>query len=346
MRITMRPYPEKLSVRNLRLAALLCFGWLALLCSQQGSALTRTELYHATAPLADRSEAAQTTAFQTALRTVLVRVTGNRAAEEDAALAPLVANARRYVQQYRAAPDGQIWVAFDGAAIERWLTQNGQPVWSKDRPATFVWLAAQTGGSSGAVITAEDNSELKAAVEAAASQRGLPLIWPSAADAQRNRVDYSVITAGSPSTLADVGRRLGGEAVLIGKASNNTGAATVRWVHLFQDRSSEFSGTLEGVNRAADLYASLFAASGSVVPVEIEVTGVNDLKDYAALETYLESQTFIAHVSVLGLSADTVRFSLATRGGGESLQRALGLNGKLKPIGAGENGIQRFQLHR
>ena len=52
-------------------------------------------------PLADRTEAAQTEAFQTAMKTVLVRVTGRRSAEDDPALAPLVANARRYVQQYR-----------------------------------------------------------------------------------------------------------------------------------------------------------------------------------------------------------------------------------------------------
>ena len=56
-------------------------------------------------------------------------------------LSPLLGNARRYVQQYRGAPDSQVWVAFDGAAIERWLTQNGQPLWGHERPTTLVWLA-------------------------------------------------------------------------------------------------------------------------------------------------------------------------------------------------------------
>jgi hypothetical protein len=64
------------------------------------------------------------------------------------------------------------------------------------------------------------------------------------------------------------------------------------------------------------------------------------------VQTYLESLTFISHVSVESLTADTVRFRLATRGGGDSLQRALSLNGRLQPIAAGDNGIQRFQLHR
>jgi hypothetical protein len=44
------------------------------------------------------------------------------------------------------------------------------------------------------------------------------------------------------------------------------------------------------------------------------------------------------------LRGDTVRFRLTARGGAESLQHALALNGRLQPIAAGENGIQRFQL--
>ena len=94
-------------------------------------------MYQAMTPVAERSEAAQTAAFQNAMKTVLIRVTGRRNADEDPALSPLVSNARRYVQQYRPAPDGQLWVTFDGAAIERWLTQNGQPLWGHERPTTL-----------------------------------------------------------------------------------------------------------------------------------------------------------------------------------------------------------------
>jgi hypothetical protein len=225
------------------------------------------------------------------------------------------------------------------------LTQNGQPLWGRERPATFVWLAAQTGTQTGVVITAEDTSELKTTIDAAALQRGLPLLWPSAADVQKNRLDYAAVNGGSASVLADIARRLGGEGVLIGRANGNTAAAAVRWTLLFQDRSSEYSGPLDGVNRAADLYASLFAASGNLQPVEIEVTGISDLRDYAGIESYLESQTYISHLSVQALSGDTVRFRLATRGGGESLQRALSLSGRLTPVSGAENGVQRFQLH-
>lgn len=185
---------------------------------------------------------------------------------------------------------------------------------------------------------------MKAAIDAAAALRGVPLLWPSAADVQKNRLDYAGINGAGPSSLADIGRRLGGEGVLIGRASNTSATANVRWTHLFQDRTSEFSGTTEGVDRTADLYAELFAASGNLAPIDIEVTGLSDLRDYASVETYLESLTFISHVSVVALTGDTIRFRLATRGGAESLQRTLSLNGRLQPIAAGDNGIQRFSL--
>ncbi len=315
-------------------AALSLLACAALLHGATGQALTRAELYQATAPLADRSEPALAAAFQTALRSVLVRVTGRRNADSDAALSPLYGSARRYVQQYRAAADGQVSVSFDGASIDRWLTQNGQPVWGYERPSTLVWLMTQ--GAS--PTTAEDMSELKTAIEAAAAARGVPLVWPSAADAQRAGV-----------TPLDVAHRLGAEGVLAGKAAAPTAAAApaavaVRWTFQYQDRVSEFAGALEGVNRAADTYAGLFAASGAVVPVDIEVSGVEDLKSYAALQAYLDTVTVVSHVSVQSLSGDVVRFRLAARGGTEALQHTLALGGRLLPAVAGENGMPRFQV--
>jgi uncharacterized protein len=332
------------STPYLRAAAILCLCLVAL-ASEPASAVTRNELYQATTGVAGRCEGGDSAAFQAAMKTVLVRVTGRRSADEDPGLAPLIANARRYVQQCRSAPDNQLWVAFDGPAIERWLTQNSQPLWGHERPTTLVLLAVQTGPQAGTVVTTDDSGDLKAAIDAAAVARGLPLLWPSAAELQRNRLDFAAVNGGVPTTLAEIGRRIGGEGVLIGRASGAGATANVRWIHLFQDRSNEYSGTFEGVNGAADMYAGMFAASGNLVPVEIEVTGVSDVRDYAGVEAYLASLTFISHVSVESLSGDTIRFRLATRGGVDSLQRALSRNGRLQPLAAGENGIQRFQLH-
>ncbi|HTV97903.1 MAG TPA: DUF2066 domain-containing protein [Steroidobacteraceae bacterium] len=317
--------------------------WLA----DSSAALTRVEIYQATVPLTDRSEAAQESAFEAALRAVLIKATGRRTADQDPALAPLIGSARRYVQQYRGAPNSQLWVAFDGAAIARWLTQNSQPLWGRERPTTFVWLAVQTGPQAGTVITAEDTSQIKADVDSAASQRGVPIMWPSASDLQHDHIDYAAVAGGPAAALADLAHRLGGEGTLVGRAAGAADGAAVRWTYLYQDRSSEFSGSpAEGIDRAADTYAGLYAVSGTLAPVDIEVTGITDLKDYASIQSYLESLSFISHVAVESLSGDAVRFRLTTRGGAETLEHALTLDGRLQSIAAGENGIQRFQLQR
>jgi hypothetical protein len=321
--------------------------WLAawILCvAPAGVAATRADLYQTTAHLPDRSESSQTGAFQTAMKTVLIRVTGRRSADQDPALAPLVAEARRFVQQYRAAPDNELWIAFDGTAIERWLAQNGQPIWGRERPSTFVWLAVSTGPQSGSVVRSDENSDLKAALDAEAATRGIPLRWPTADELQSHHIDYAALYNLSMASLADLAQRLGAEGVLIGRPAAANGGATLRWVHLFQDRSSEFVGPLAGVDGAADAYAALFAASGTATSVDIEVGGVGDVGAYAKAQSFLESLSFVSHVSVEAISGDRTIFRLTIRGGASSLQRALALNGPLEPVAAGDNGLQRFHL--
>ena len=335
-----------LPAKNARLAAILCLAVGLFAGSRADFAVTRPDLFRATVALADRSEAGQNAAFQAALRAVLVRVTGRRAADQDPALAPLLSQARRFVQQYHPARDNQLDVAFDGAAIERWLSQNGQPVWGRERPSTFVWLAVQTGPQTGSVVNRDDTSELKLTLDAAAAARGIELIWPTAADLDGNRVDYAQVAGAAPGLLVDLARRLGGEGVLIGHANNASATATVRWIQTFKDRSSEVAGTTEGVDRAADVYAELFSASGSPVPVEIEVTGIDDVRDYAAVQGFLESLSFVSHVGVQAANGDALRFRLSVRGGIDSLQSALALGGPLEAGAAGDGGTQRFHLRR
>jgi uncharacterized protein len=311
------------------------------------AAASRVELYQVTVPKPERSEASQDGAFQSALGIVLVRVTGRRTAGEDAVFAPLMADARRYVQQYRATPDNQFWVAFDGNAINRWLAQNGQPIWGRDRPATFVWLAIPAAGSPGGTVAkGEDNSDLKAAIDAEAAVRGIPVRWPTSAELQAHHIDFAAVTNSPNATLADLGLRLGAEAVLIGRPAMPGSAAAYRWAHQFQDRTNEFAGTIEGIDGAADLYAGLFAASGAPTPVDIEVAGLADVTAYAKVQTYLESLTFVLHVGVRSMNADHALFRLTVRGGPNALQRALSANPSLEPLPATDASVLRFHLRQ
>mgnify|MGYP000873806070 CR=1 FL=1 len=244
------------------------------------------------------------------------------------------------MQQYRAGTGNQIWVAFDGPALERWLSQNGQPLWGRDRPATLVWIAMPD-KKGGGVLTRDDGSEFKRGLDQQAAARGIVLLWPTAADVQRNGVSYALLLQGPASALAESAKRAGAGGVLIGRVADRL--AGVRWVFLFQGRSAEYSGLSEGVDRVADTYASIYAASGENASIDIEVTGVGSLQSYASVQSYLESLTQISRVGVVGFDNDTMRLRLSTRGGLEPLQRVLSQDARLQSIAPGPAGVPRFR---
>lgn len=323
-------------------AALAAALWCAGLTGSPARAAVVSDLYQASVPVTDRTEAGLSAAFGAALRQVLVKMTGRRSAALDPAFSPLLASARRYMQQYRSGTGNQIWVAFDGAALDRWLVQNGQPSWGRDRPVTLMWVGVADRKGGGRVLTREDDSDLRHALDAQAASRGIPLQWPSALDAQKQGVTYETLSQGPGSTLADSAKRLGASGVLIGRASDARPGSPIRWLFLFQGRSSEYSGADEGLERVADSYASLYAASGDSVAVDLDVTGVTSLAIYASVQGYLESLTQVSRVGVTGFDADTMHLRVAARGGLAPLRRVIAEDRRLTEE-PGVGGVPRFR---
>lgn len=326
------------AARAVRLVAVLS----AALLSVPAQAAARADIYQVLVPVPERSEGGQAAAFSAAMKVLLVRVTGRRGAGDEPAMAPIVADARRYVQQFRVASDGQVAVSFDGGAVDRWLAQNGQPIWGRERPATFVWLALPaTGTQPAAVARGDDPSDLRAAVDAEAQLRGIPLRWPTAAELQAHHVDYAMVAGGPTATLVDIAERLGGEGVLIGRPG---ASGSTQWQYQFQGRSAGYTGTTDGVDGAADTYAGLFAASGAPASLDIDVDGVGDVASYAKVQGYFESLSFVAHVDVRAVEPDRLQLRLAVRGGAAALQRAIALDGVLVPQGAAEGTALHYAL--
>jgi uncharacterized protein len=303
------------------------------------------DLYQAAVPQTDRSDAGLSTAFQNAMRIVVVRVTGHRAAATDPAFAPLVQNARRYMQQYRAIGGNQIAVSFDSDAIDRWLSESGAPLWGRERPITAVWLALPNPKGGGSIVTREDSVDLKHSLDTVALARGIELRWPSAAEVQASGVSYQSV-AGETGNLVEAAQRLGAEGVLSGKANGPGIDQSIRWNFTFQGHSADFSGGSEAANRLADTYASIFAASGGTAPVEFDISGLADLRAYANVESYLESLTSISHLNVISFEGDTARFRALARGGADSLRHAVTLDGRLESaVGEAATDL-RFRLTR
>jgi uncharacterized protein len=298
----------------------------ALLLVASAQAVTVPDLYETAQPV----EGSRDAAFGEALRTVLVRVSGQRDA---AARVGEVSDPRKYVQRFGFTADDVLQVGFDSASIDRLLSNAGLPIWGRERPATVVMFGVEEAGAW-RWLAVDTPAREREAIEKVARQRGLPLKWP-VMDAQ----ERSEASAESPG-LMQAAARYGANAVLVGRARGGS----VQWTLLSDDGAAQITGGLEdGVHLAADTFARVFAASGSSLGnVIVEVTGIADLSAYAATLNYLEGMTLVRAVALEQVAGEKMRFRLAVRGDAATLRRAIALDRRLVPTDAADGAADRL----
>src|SRR5690606_20937544 len=314
------------------LTALAAFGSV---CTTQAADLV--DLYETTQPVITSNEAA----FAEALRTVIVRVSGRR--DAPARLGAALDDPQRYVQRYGFTTQDILQVGFDSMSIDRLLLEAGLPVWGRERPATLVALALPQSNGSLRWVSADAPAAEREAIERAAHERGLPLVWATLDVQDQAQLD----PAGPPGAVLQLAQRHGADAALLGQ-SYGSGAA--HWALFTDDGARRSSGAFtDGVHLAADAFAQAFAATGSMLDtIIVEVSGLADLEAYAETLNYLEGVTLVRSVAVEQVSGDTIRFRLAVRGDAQTLRRAIDLGRTLIAStaaggGPGERLVFRYQ---
>jgi hypothetical protein len=279
------------------------------------AATTVSGLYEASVSVADRGEKARNDGFANALAVVAVRVSGARDAA--ARLGSNLGNARRFVQRFGYATNGQLQVGFDGDAVNRMLTDAGLAVWGRERPLTLVCLQTNSGW-----ITAGSSGSERQSVEAAALRRGLPVVWPTASP------DDAVLSGGTAAQLHELAGRYGADALLVGRG---VGTDAASWsFHTGNDNATADGAPTTGVDLAADTLARFYASSGSTIgETLVYVSGIAGLKAYADTLNYLEALTQVRSVAVDQVNGDVVHFRLAVRGDPQTLKRAIALDRRL-----------------
>lgn len=262
----------------------------------------------------------QNSAFQEAMRVALVRITGRRDADQDPAFAPLIADARRYVQIFRPLPGGAgTQVTLDAGAIERAVVAAGRGTWPRERPVAMIVIAQPPPGA--------DATAVRRALEEAAAQRGLPVLLTSA---QSAGLAGASIDAASAIAAA---RRLGADVALVGQGAG-TDPSQWRWSFHGPNGSETFGGALTaGVHGAVDRLAAATEAVMQQPESEalVQVQGVASLRDYAQVSRLLAGSAGVRAVSLLEAGAGYAVFRVVARGGGDGLAAALAAQSRLRP---------------
>lgn len=314
-------------------AAALAAGMALLVAAAPADGARVEGLYQAEAQLTDGRDEA----FRAALGQVLVRITGRRDAAGRPEVAELLDNAAAYAQQFRQPAPDRLWVAFDGAALERELGRLEQPVWGPERPSTLLWIAVDAGGGRRFVVASGAESSEEAAIRAevleAAAERGIPVVFPLMDAEDRARASFAEVWGGFEDSILAASERYGVDAVLVGRLSAGD-LGHGRWTLHGPDGAERWSGGIpDSVGRLADRFAARFAvvASGTGRILQVAVSGVATVEDYGRVSTFLGRLTAIESVGVESVVGDRVVFRVAVRGEASALDEAVRLGGLLRP---------------
>ncbi len=318
-------------------------------------------LYEAEVAVADKDRKVRNEAFGLALLKVAVKVSGSRGAAASPIIAEAMESSDRFVQQFRyrnvapvagegESPDShalELWVQFDAPAVDALIREAGMPVWGRLRPSVLVLVAIESAGVR-TLLGSDDSQGWAQFIRRAAGERAVPLVLPLMDLEDRSRLRASDVWAGFEDNVRRAAQRYHSEGVLLGRLYEQLpNYWDARWRLLLEDGRHEWGNQGErlgalleaGVHESADLLASRFGGfTGTTVAsgVEVRVTGIRSLRDYARTLQYLDSLDEVSRVDVTTVKSGSVSFRVDARGGRETVRQVIALGRTLVEDGQGD----------
>jgi hypothetical protein len=322
------------------------------------SASQVTGLYSAEVPVAGQTAEQRTEGIVRAFAQMLVKVTGNRQIAQRPELQGDLPLAPRYVQQYRyrllsdQVPAANLtdteeagrllMVQFDENAVQRLLRDRRLPVWGDNRPSGLVWLGFEGQGQR-RVMRPEGDGQLLNVMTQTADKRGIPLMLPLMDLEDQAGVQVADLWGDFELNIRRASERYSPDLIVTGKLTQLSGGLwRAAWslyhgqrVSRWQDEGTNPSLLAsEGVERITDILAERYApvaGEGSLSRVRLRVSGVVDLKQYAGVGHFLQSQSSVEQAEILTAEPDSITFDLRVRGGVQVLEQGLALGGLIEP---------------
>lgn len=315
------------------------------------------DLYQASAPLEDASEAARTTAVTTAFGRVLAQVAGRQAV---AVLAQQPAGrdaAQRALLGFggRTGDDGaaQIEARFEPRAVREFLAARHIAALPDARPTLLLWLLAEHDAAP-AWVGADEPPELATALTQAAAARGLPLLLPVLDLTERANLPASVDPA-DPAGLAGLtaaAARYRPDGILFGRLHGGGGRWQVDLRLALPGRDDATWSTAGGSPQAAldaafekigtRLAPATAPPDGPIAPVQITIDGIADVAAYARVWTHLGQAPGLHGLRPLALGNGRAVFHFELAGGDAALATSIEPGAPFTRV-AGDSPAYRYQ---
>lgn len=292
-------------------------------------------------------------AFGEALREVLIKVSGRRDFFGQNRISAALDQPQAYVDSWsynsRQGPEGgsliELRVSFAPESVQRLLSENDIGLWPSNRPLTLVWMVMENELGEREVIGQGESHPLLSVVREEMRQRGMPVLLPLM-DLDDNRaIDTELLWDLQAEHIRTISLRYAVDSILVIRVFTALGSEYLgRSRYLFRDQSLErelYADSLAelvqpAVDQAADelagYYSVLLSGTEAGVPISMQVDGVEDLQDYAALLQYVEGLTDVSGYSVTRVAGDRIELELSTGGQTRQLVESIALGRQLVAV--------------
>ncbi len=213
-------------------------------------------------------------------------------------------------------------IQYNGSAMEKYLKDNGFPVWGAHRPDVVIWLAVRDGRSE-YVLKSSDQSLLKMAADEALTRRGVPVKWPLYDSRDKKILKVADIRGGFKDQVQAASKRYSRGPALTGSMLWNGSQWQSSWSLLMSSGNRHWSLVDADYNRlidkavdqAADAMGLVFALRASaskqqLVNIQLDIQAVKSIEQFRQLEDYLNGLNAVEAARPVRVDSESVLYDL------------------------------------
>jgi hypothetical protein len=291
-------------------------------------------LYNVDILVADESVDVREQAFQRGLDEIFIRIAGDSIIM-DKLKSPVPS---RYIKLFSYEPVTEpvtgergelltyhLKIQYNGSLMEKFLLDNGFPVWGEHRPDVVIWLAVRD-GSNEYVLKDGDQSRLKTIVDTALTRRGIPERWPLFDNKDKKIITVADIRGGFKDPVIKASKRYSRGPALTGSLIWNGKEWQSSWSLILESGNRHWSLVGEDYNKllnkavdqAADALGVAFAITDAsnkqnLVTIQMDIQGVTSIEKYQHVESYLSDLSSVTLLRPLKVDGQSATFELNLR---------------------------------
>lgn len=313
-----------------------------------------SSIYQAEIPVSSQSAEERTRVIQSALKQVLVKVSGKTAILDNPKLAPQLTNASTLMQEFSYANSATndsktpfiLEARFDPNGVNNILHNLNVPIWGQNRPLIVTWVALDAPGKPVEMIDSSSENEINHLLKQQADSRGIPMMLPMMDVSDLNQVSTDDVVNMSIPSLQTASKRYGSDAILISHITQQPTAFSIQAKLVTKDDVIDLKATGATLNAALNslidnMMNSLAGRYSTVVTNNVQtrlmvrITGIVEQTDFAQVMRYVQHITAVADAQPMKISGNEVVLSIKLRGAQQAFLQAISLDKKLKPVADG-----------